>query len=66
MQCNFRNKGQFISNFKESFQILLSTHIVPEAMSNSENGMEDKRKSESILKCFIISDSLFFHFLLGI
>lgn len=42
MQYNFRNKGQFISNFKGSFQILVNAHIVPEAVSNAESGIEDK------------------------
>lgn len=42
MQYNFRNKGQFISNFKGSFQILVNAHIVPEAVANAASGIEDK------------------------
>lgn len=42
MQYNFRNKGQFISNFKGSFQILVNAHIVPKAVANAESGIEEK------------------------
>lgn len=42
MQYNFRNKGQFISNFKGSFQILVNAHIVPDAVLNPASGIEGK------------------------